>query len=129
MSIVYVFPDGYKQGTEGLRHDQIVIRPSYGRYGVYIVYMTYIVFLLFFIPCFKWNKQYYVRMSCCNATYRLNTEEGKRIARDEKVEILPEDLQPLSVGWQQRNLGNQCLNCGFTTNENYEFCQKCGKRL
>ena len=108
---------------------QMLICGNCGRYGRYIVYMTYTVLSLFFIPCFKWNKQYYVRMSCCNAVYQLGPEIGKRIAKGENVEIQPEHLTRAGGGWQQWNLEKHCMNCGFSTNEDYEFCPKCGRRF
>lgn len=37
----------------------------------YQVYMTYMYFSFFFIPLFKWNKRFYVKMSCCDAVYEL----------------------------------------------------------
>ena len=100
-----------------------------GRYGRFLVYMTYTVLSLFFIPCFQWNKQYYVRMSCCNAVHRLDPEIGKIIARGENIEIKPEHLTQTSGGWQQWNHSRHCMNCGFTTNEDFEFCPKCGRRF
>ena len=55
---------------------------------------------MFFIPCFKWNKQYFVQTSCCGTVYRLDPEVGRRIARGEELEIRQEDLEPVSRGWQ-----------------------------
>jgi len=107
----------------------MIICGTCGRYGRYIVYMTYTVLSLFFIPCFKWNKQYYVRMSCCNTVYRLDPEIGRRIARGENVEILPEHLTREGAGGRQWNRTKTCMNCGFTTDEDYEFCPRCGRRF
>lgn len=42
---------------------------------------------------FKWNRHYYVQTTCCNALYELDPEIGRRIARGEDVEILPQHLQ------------------------------------
>ena len=51
---------------------------SYGRYQVF---MTYMYFSFFFIPLFKWNRRFYVKMSCCGAVYELDPEKGKALAR------------------------------------------------
>ena len=121
---------GISEDRKDIPYDgQMVICGSCGRYGRYIVYMTFTVLLLFFIPCFKWNRQYYVRMNCCNTVYSLDPEIGKRIAKGENMEILPEHLTLVSGGRQQWTGMKQCMNCGFTTNEDYDFCPKCGRRL
>ena len=36
---------------------------------------------MFFIPCFMWNRRYFVRTSCCNRTYELSFEKGDAIRR------------------------------------------------
>ena len=41
--------------------DRVITCDECGRYGRYQVYMTYMVLSLFFIPCFKWNRHYYVQ--------------------------------------------------------------------
>ena len=84
---------------------------------------------LFFIPCFKWNKQYYIQMSCCGRTYRLNPEVGNRIARGENVEIQPGDLENINVRGSGRGPTKICMNCAYTTDEDFEYCPKCGRRL
>lgn len=129
---------GISDGTKEFNFTQTDICGVCGRYGRYIVYMTYTALSLFFIPCFKWNKQYYVRMSCCGTTYKLNPEVGKRIARGEDVKIRPEDLEEVSNGRNPGEIGRfanwtngarTCENCGYTTDEDFEYCPKCGRRF
>lgn len=100
-----------------------------GRYGRFIVFMTFTVLSLFFIPCFKWNRKYYVRMSCCNTVYELDPEIGKQIAKGEDVKILPEHLTLVGGGRQQGHPTKICMNCGFTTKEDFDFCPKCGRKF
>ena len=54
--------------------------------------MTYMYFSFFFIPIFKWNRRFFVEMSCCGAVYELDLEVGKRLLRGEEVEITESDL-------------------------------------
>ena len=91
------FMMGITEGRKKLNFQQTVVCSQCGRYGRYMVYMTYTVLSLFFIPCLKWNKQYYVESSCCHTTYRLNPEVGKRIDRGEQPEIHPQDLEKVQV--------------------------------
>lgn len=78
------FMMGITDGRKDFDFNQVVTCDECGRYGRYQVYMTYMVLSLFFIPCFKWNRHYYVQTTCCNALYELDPEIGRRIARGER---------------------------------------------
>ena len=118
---------GINNGRKDLDFNQTVICSRCGRYGSYRVYMTFMQLLLFFIPCFKWNREYYVEMSCCRAVYRLDPEVGKRIARGEDVTITPADLSLISQGSHKTT--KTCTACGYTTDENFDYCPICGKKF
>ena len=115
-------------GRKDLDFAQTIICKVCGKYGRYQVFMTYTVLSLFFIPCFKWNKHYYVQTSCCNTLYELDPEIGKALEWGEKTEILPEHLQ--NVGQQAYEYSmKRCSHCGYETAEDFDFCPKCGNRL
>ena len=80
---------GITDGRKDFDFTQTIICNLCGKYGRYQVFMTYTVLSMFFIPCFKWNKHYYVQTSCCNTLYELVPEIGKAIARGQQVEIQP----------------------------------------
>ena len=125
------FMMGITDGRKELDYNQTEICGVCGRYGRFQVFMTYTVLSLFFIPCFKWNRRYYVQTSCCNTLYELDREIGRRIERGEAVRILPEHLQ--KVGNDRSGYRNgvykRCPNCGYETTEDFVFCPKCGTRL
>ena len=147
------FMMGITQGRKDLTFTQTVICNRCGQYGRYMVFMTYTVLSLFFIPVFRWGKKYYVKMSCCGATYELDREVGREIERGMDVEIRPGDLEymggqnPYSYSgyWNNQDYEDQpemigkddsyitvikrCPNCGFSTEEDYDYCPKCGSRL
>ena len=121
------FMMGITQGRKDFEYNQTIICDRCGAYGRYQVFMTYMCLSLFFIPCFKWNKQYYVQSTCCNTVYSLDPEIGRRIARGERIEILSQNLTQVQAGY--RSCHKRCTNCGFETREDFEFCPKCGQRL
>ena len=82
-----IFIGGISQGEKQLNYTQTVICDICGRYGRYQVFMTYMYFSFFFIPLFKWNKRFYVKMSCCGSVYELDPEIGKEILAGRQVEI------------------------------------------
>ena len=123
------FMMGITDGRKELNYSQTEICSVCGCYGRYQVFMTYTVLSLFFIPCFKWNRHYYVQTSCCNTLYELDREVGRRIERGENVRILAEHLQKLGSGRSSYTDYKRCLNCGYETTEDFVFCPKCGARL
>ena len=126
------FIGGISSGMkELLYHSGTVICGRCGAYGRYLVYMTYMYFSFFFIPLFKWNRRYYVKMSCCGSVYELNPEVGAAIARGEEREIREEDLTLARDGdlrWNKQP--GRCPSCGYETREEgFLYCPKCGHPL
>ena len=117
---------GIMPGRRDFDFNQMITCPICGAYGSYRVFVTYTVLSLFFIPCFKWGKRYYVQTTCCNTVYELDPEVGKRIAHGEDVTIRQEDLTRVM---DQRYSVKKCKNCGYSTDEDFEFCPKCGNRF
>ena len=122
------FMMGITDGRKDLNFTQTIICNICGRYGRYNVFMTYTVLSFFFIPCFKWNKHYYVQTSCCGTVYELDSEIGKAIARGEQVEIQPEHLSRINQSGYSYNR-KHCSCCGYETSEDFEYCPKCGNRF
>lgn len=122
------FMMGITDGRKVFDFTQTVICDICGKYGRYQVFMTYTVLSLFFIPCFKWNKRFYVQTSCCNTLYELDPAIGKRIAKGENLEIMPDNLAKVNIPGYS-NSYKKCGNCGYETNEDFEFCPKCGVKF
>ena len=120
------FMMGINPGRKELNHDQMIICSHCGAYGRYRVYMTDMCLTLFFIPCFRWNRQYYVETTCCGTVYELDPAVGKRIARGENVEIELQNLRQVRSG---RGAYRRCPNCGYETQEDFEFCPRCGRHF
>ena len=106
------FMMGITDGRKDLDFSQQMICNVCGRHGRYQVFMTYTVLSLFFIPCFKWNKHYYVTTSCCGSMYELDSEIGKEIESGSSVEIRPEYLRRDDQG---RYSYRHCSHCGYET--------------
>jgi len=124
---MFCFVFGVTNGRRDLDHAQSMLCTQCGSYGSYRVFVTFMELVLFFIPCFRWNKQYYVQTSCCGRIYQLDQEKGRRIERGEAVTINPEDLT--AAGWDYSSAGKTCSYCGFSTKEDFDYCPKCGHRF
>lgn len=117
---------GVSDKRKDLEFIQSILCRACGNYGRYNVFMTYTALSLFFIPIIKWNRRYYVRSSCCGRIYELDPQIGKRIERGERVEIVDDDLKDLG---RRGRVYKICRNCGYSTDEDFDFCPKCGDRL
>lgn len=147
-----IFIGGISSGTKQIANEYLktVICSRCGSYGRYQVYMTYMYFSFFFIPLFKWNKRFYVEMSCCGAVYELDSEVGECLLRGQGVDIAETDLTLVREGkrpsWEEEpqagenrqnalcgesggRTGKTCPNCGYETDEDFSYCPKCGTRL
>lgn len=128
-----IFIGGISQGQKLLDYVRTVICERCGGYGRYQVFMTYTYFSFFFIPIFKWNRQYFVKMTCCGALYQLDSQVGQAIAQGRQTEIRQEDLTLVQEGAGGMGRGlrtvKRCGGCGYETGEDFDYCPKCGRRF
>lgn len=119
---------GISQGEKKLNFDQTIVCNHCGQYGHLEIYMIYSYLSLFFIPIFKWGRRYFVKTTCCGASAELDAELGHQIERGE-VTSLPENMIPHSPDEYAPHRMHRCPSCGFETEEDYQYCPKCGQRL
>ena len=70
-------------------------------------------------------RKYYVQTSCCGKTYKLDNEVGRAIEKGKPVVISQNDLEYEG----QTPVIKKCNYCGYVTEENFEYCPKCGNKL
>jgi len=120
---------GITEGRNDLDSDQVMTCPFCGRYARYHFFVTYTVLTLFFIPVFKWNKRYFAETSCCGSVFELDSETGRQIERGERPKVLP-PLLTQEGDRTDRHAGTKCCAvCGYQTDEDFQFCPKCGSRF
>lgn len=117
---------GVSNKKKEIDFNQMLNCNSCGAYGRLSMFMTYSYASLFFIPLFKWNKKYFVRTSCCGSLYSVDSDIGKAIERGQINKIDESLMRAVSVN---NNIGKTCTSCGYTTNEDFDYCPKCGEKL
>lgn len=118
---------GVSSKKDKLDFNQNMICPSCGRYGRYEAVMEYTYFSLFFIPILKWDKKYYVKSSCCGSVYSISNDVGDKISGDENVNLTERDLRLVQKGHIYST--KRCANCNFETDDDFQYCPKCGTIL
>ncbi len=121
-----IFIGGISMGRKDFDFRQTMICKKCGRYSSISVFMVYSYFSFFFIPLFKWGKKYYAVSNCCQTVYALDAEVGHSVERGETVTIREEDLQLVGV---DRTQVQNCPDCGYLLQSEYEYCPKCGRKL
>ena len=120
------FIGGISNGEKKLDYVQSIVCPRCDAFGRMEVYITYMCFSFFFIPIFKWNKKYFVKNTCCNSIYILDNEIGLKISKRENISISQNDLQLVD---SNQSFISRCANCGYISNEDFQYCPKCGEKL
>lgn len=115
---------GINQLQKDLDFDQTVVCPVCGRFGHLHIVMVYTCLSLFFLPVLKWGKRYYASIGCCGAGCELDPDLGRSIARGEM-----DTLDPAALHFSAGQGVRRCRRCGYTTNEDFEFCPKCGAQF
>lgn len=116
---------GVGQDSKQLPFDQTIVCKCCQKYGHLHIFVSYSYFSFFFLPLFKWNKRYYAKMSCCNASCEISPELGREIERG-NLTYINEDFLPFTASYHS---WKSCRNCGFSTSEDFEYCPKCGNRF
>jgi hypothetical protein len=119
---------GISTNEKKLDFVQTILCSKCGQFGRIELYMTYTYFSIFFLPILKWNKQFYVRSSCCNTVYSIDRSLGLRILNGEQIILNEQDLKMMYQGRQETE-NNSCPNCGYPLNQDFIFCPKCGCKL
>ena len=120
--LIDVFPR-----EEEIGFNQVRICSRCGKAGAVRVFMICTCLRLFFIPVFRWNYRYIARMECCGDTVELDQETGEAIRRGE-ITSLDERFFPDHSAYRVP-AKKVCMGCGFTTEEDWDFCPRCGRRF
>lgn len=97
-----------------------------GSYGGLSAYMYAKELSIFFIPIIKWDKEYYIKTSCCNSVYGIKRNIGYDIERGKSVAFNLSKQELVKVG---RKKVDKCPNCGYNLSESYKYCPSCGKEI
>ncbi len=115
---------GKGAGEQDLELHQPITCPICGRKAHLEAFCRYESFNLFFMPAYKYQKEYFVRTSCCGMVAPLSAEKGDKIYWGQIERLKLENL-PFAI----QSSFKVCANCGFDTMDSFQYCPKCGKVL
>jgi len=104
-----------------------VVCPSCGRLTTASFFEHYTYFHLFFIPTFRWNKHYYVKLRCCGALYEADAAYAEQLKTAAAIDF--SRLKKISSGFGGfDDIFTRCENCGATFDASFAFCPHCGTK-
>lgn len=118
---------GVKNNREELGLKQTVICDNCGSYGRLSCYMDFKQLSIFFIPIIKWDKEYYIKTSCCGSIYRIDRSTGYDIERGKDVSVDLSKYKPINKKYYHNK--SECKHCGHVLNKEYKYCPNCGKEI
>lgn len=103
-----------------------VVCPDCGRMALAALYMSFTYFHIFFIPTFRWNKRYCVKLQCCGNVYDVPEDYSTQLKESDSL-----DFSRLKKVYEQ-NARNSfyvtCPNCGKSFERGFPYCPYCGTK-
>lgn len=113
---------GVQNKERSIREYDNIICPECSRLSRAELFETYTYFHLFFIPLFKWNKKYYVKLRCCNIVYIVDDDYISELKKSHDIDF--RRLKKI-----QESEHNYCNNCGNIVDPRFSYCPFCGQKL
>ncbi|GAQ25561.1 zinc ribbon domain-containing protein [Tepidanaerobacter syntrophicus] len=112
---------GIQQKERTIKEFDNVICPECGKLTRAELWESFTYFHFFFIPIFKWNRQYYIKLRCCGAIFMVDPDYAKELKRDGEIDF--NRLKKIKIP------KNICPNCGSFINPSFAYCPFCGQKL
>ncbi|MEI6101354.1 MAG: zinc-ribbon domain-containing protein [Eubacteriales bacterium] len=114
---------GIEDKAKELKSIRNIVCPACGRYAAVQILFTYTFFHIFFIPIIKWNKAYFVRMSCCGAVYSCTKDAADGILETGTIDFAK------CTNIKDGSAANDCPYCGSRVAGYFTYCPFCGNKL
>lgn len=105
-----------------------ILCPQCGRLASAVLIEHYTYFHFFFIPTFRWNRRYYLRLRCCGAVYDVPEDYAKELKSTETIDFSRLKKTSGGFGGDYSDFV-RCTACGRTFDKSYSSCPYCGKKI
>jgi len=121
---------GIEEKEKELKVFSQVVCPVCGRYSHAVLVVRYTYFHIFFIPTFRWNKHYFVKLRCCGAVYEADAEYAKTLETSDNIDFSRLHLVTSGFGafhgYERPDV--LCPHCGRSYDNRFAFCPHCGTK-
>lgn len=107
-----------------------VVCPVCGRFSQAVLFKHYTYFHIFFIPTFRWNKHFYIKLRCCGAIYEADAAYAEQLKTADTIDFTR--LKLVSSGFGTfagfESADTFCPNCSRSYDSSFAFCPHCGTK-
>lgn len=103
-----------------------VVCPDCGGMTQAVLYMSYTYFHMFFIPTFRWNKHYYVKLRCCGSVYDVPEDYALKLKEWDTLDFSRLKKTRGSNAWN--SFYTTCPVCGKSFERGFPYCPYCGAK-
>ncbi len=118
---------GIEEKERDIKEFTNVVCPACGRFSSASFFEHYTYFHAFFIPTFKWNRRYYVKLRCCGALYEADADYARQLKTADTIDF--SRLKKVSGGFSRfDDMFKACPNCGKSYDASFAYCPYCGTK-
>ena len=119
---------GIEEKEKHIKDFTNVVCPDCGRMTKAVMYERFTYLHIFFIPTFRWNRHYYIKLRCCSAVYEAPADYANILKTSGSIDFLR--LTKISSGFGWYDDGEvTCPNCKKRSSKSFEYCPYCGTKL
>ncbi len=119
---------GIGEKEKELKSFEQIVCPLCGRYTRAVLILRYTYLHLFFIPTFRWNRRWLIKLRCCCALYEADREYGRELEVSDRIDF--SRLHCVSSGFGafhgSESPDIRCSRCGRSYDSSFAFCPHCG---
>jgi uncharacterized C2H2 Zn-finger protein len=120
---------GIEEKDAELRVFTNIVCPACGRLSSAALILHYTYFHFFFIPTFRWNRRYFLKLRCCGAVYEAPEDYAKELKAGGTVDFSRLKKVSGGFGGDYGDFYARCPSCGRTFDKSYSFCPYCGTKI
>lgn len=126
-SMFFVGIFGFESKEKDIKTYSGVVCPDCGRLSAAVLFMRYTYFHIFFIPTFRWNKRYFVKLRCCGALYEAPSGYADALKNEDRIDF--SKLKRVSDGFGEfGGFYAVCRYCGKRFDKSFPHCPYCGAK-
>jgi predicted amidophosphoribosyltransferase len=121
---------GIEEKEKEIKTFSQIVCPLCGRLTQASLTMHFTYFHIFFIPTFRWNRHYFVKLRCCGAVYEADAEYASVLKETETIDFTR--LKRIRSSFSQfsgfDSTDTVCPNCHRSYDAGFAFCPHCGTK-
>lgn len=117
---------GIESKEKEIKSFSVTVCPDCGKYTQAVLFESYTYFHIFFIPTFRWNRKYFIRLRCCGSVYEAAEDYVRQLKSAESIDF--SRLEKVRAGLVYEDIRAICPNCKKCFDKGFAYCPYCGTK-